>query len=583
MGVLLLVSLVGYLFAYNVFVRRDEAFFPVVFCSFTVAVSFILGLIGPLFVAPYLVVGIGVVLLPVSLIRSEDVRSLLLRSLVHPVVLFMVFGGIWAYVITRGVGISHRDDLSHWYRMCKALFYDGSFPRTPDITFVSYVPGTGLFAAFVSRFLGFCTSNCFFAQSFIDLSCCASLLAVIPSSVSRMRKAVLYICVCLVSVFLCALDVSTYCLLVDCTIGLVAMAAGIYVLSRDSFSVVDLVTLSLMFTLLVLIKTSGLLLCVFVLALLLRSSGKKGVLVLAVPLLFVVLYFLRQRYFYPDIGMSDQSVSVERFSSLAGGKSSSLITGVLCDTFIKALPVIGRCAQVNIFWICMVAWGLVEYKSSSKSSPRRFTLYFIAVYFIYTACLAGTYVFSMNEEEAAGLACYYRYMGTAVVYISGLVCYLILKRIGGSSDKARLYGTLGFVSAVVVVSNVLLSSGYVLGYRSYVPVEAYSTGAWEGISSYVPENTSYSSAHYVVVWDDDIVFDDGVLGHKVQELAEAYLRSDNVYTLTYNYIDRIGLSGEAEEALSSADYIVVVGQVDDRISSLGGYTSSGTVVSGINE
>lgn len=585
---LFVVSIVGYLTAYNVFVRKDEAFFPIVFCSFTVAVLFVFGLIGPLWLGTYVVLGLGVVLLPVGIYKG-GVKSL--QSLLHPVVLFMLVGSVWAYVITRGVGISHRDDLSHWYRMCKALFYDGTFPKTPDITFVSYVPGTGLFVSFISKIFSFGTGNCFFAQSLINLSCCASLLAVLPSASSLGRKVVGYICVSLASVFLCALDVSTYCLLVDCTLGLVALAAAVYVFNCDSvLDNASLVILSLIFTLLVLIKTSGILLCVFVIALFLKKRGKKSLIVLAAPVLFAVLYSLRQRYFYPDIGMSDQSVSVERFGSLVGDKSSSLIASVVTDTFIKALPVIGKCAQVNVFWIAILALGIVEYRAckrpvkGKKSKGFVYLPYFLLVYFIYVACLAGTYVFSMNQEEAAGLACYYRYVGTIVVYIGGCICFLLLRMLlGTSSSKVSLYGTLGYVACLVVISNVLLSSGYILGYSRYVPVEGYSTGAWDGLCKYAPENTSYSSLSYVVVWDDDIVFDDGVLGHKVQEMSEAYFRSDNVFILTYNYIDKIGLSEDVIPVLSSADRIVVVGEADERIEALSAYTSSGTVVSGVNE
>lgn len=586
MGVLLLVSLVGYLLAYNVFVRRDEAFFPILFCSYAVAVSFVLGLIGPLYVAPYLVVGIGVILLPVSLIRSGGVRSLLYRSLVHPVVFFWVFGGIWAYMITRGVGISQRDDVSHWYRMCKGLFYDGTIPKTPDILFPSYVPGTAMFVSFVSRFVGFSASNCLFAQSFINLSCCASLLSVLPSFSSLLRKAIALVSVGAVSVFLCALDAGAYCLIVDCTLGLIALAAAVYVLSRDEMRGVDLVLVSPILVFLALTKTSGLLFCVFVLVLLLRSCGKKGFVVLFVPVLFVVLYSLRQRYFYPAFGMSEQSVSVERFSSLVGEKPASLVVTSVIDTFMRSiLPVVGHCPQVTVFVIVILVFGIVEFVCWKKGIVDRiYSRYLLAVYFIYVGFLAGTYVFSMTAEEASVLASYWRYMGTVVIYITGIVCYLLLLRVASISGRSFWCGASGFLAFVLVVPLLVLDSGlYFAGYRYYRAVEPYTTLGWDTLASCVPENTSYSPYSYVVIWEDSVVFDDNAMGVKPVYMSEAYLRSDHVYFLTYNYIDKVGISEEVDEALRSADYIVVVGQVDDRLDPIGEYTSSGTVVSGLNE
>ena len=586
MGVLLLVSLVGYLLAYNVFVRRDEAFFPVLFCSFAVAVSFVLGLIGPLYVAPYLVAGVGIVLIPVSLIRSGDIRSLLFRSLVHPVVLFWVFGGIWAYVITRGVGISQRDDVSHWYRMCKGIFYDGAIPKTPDILFPSYVPGTAMFAAFVSRFTGFSASNCLFAQSFINLSCCASLLSVLPSFGSWGRKALALVSVGAVSIFLCTLDAGAYCLIVDCTLGLIALAAAVYVLSRDEMTSVDLVLVSLIFVFLALTKTSGLLFCVFVLALFLRSSGKKGVGVLLVPVLFVVLYSLRQRYFYPEFGMSEQSVSVERFSSLVGEKPMSLVVTAVVDTFMRSiLPVLGHCNQVTVFAVVILVFGAVEFVGWKKgSSAHIYSRYLVAVYFIYVGFLAGTYVFSMTAEEATVLASYWRYMGTVVIYISGIVCYLLLRRVASLSGRSFALGFSCFLASVLLLPQMVLHCGlYFAGYRYYHAAEPYTMVAWDTLASCVPENTSYSPYSYVVIWEDSVVFDDNAMGAKPQYMSEAYLRSDHVFFLTYNYIDKIGISEEIDEQLRSADYIVVVGPVDDRLSVLSEYTSSGTVVSGLNE
>ncbi len=571
-----LIAMTGYLLAYNAYIKRSGAFFPMAFCSLCVLTVYISGLMGSLAAGLYVLIFCGNVLIPVVIVRSKgSFISLIKTSFLTPSILFILIGTAWAYVITRGVGISHRDDLSHWYRICKSVFFEGSFPKTPDIKFPSYAPGTACFIYCITRITSFDVSRCFFAQSLINLSACASLSAVSSKCVSNGSRVVSYILVSLTSVMLCALDISTYSLLVDCTLGLAAMVLAVYVLCYgESFGISDLAVLGLMSSMLILIKTSGILFLVFVLSLYIFRFGKDKIKALrfaaftvVIPLVFSIGYSIRGHYFYPDIGMSEQSVSVARFSSLVGDKSSSLIVNTITDCFVKSLPLIGKCAQVNVFWIFAAALFVYEYKTRVR---HRLSLFLLGVYYVYIAGLAGTYVFSMNAEEAAGLVCYYRYVGTASVFICGIVCFVLLEAlVSASGERIKLYGNLAYLVAVVLVSNLILSSGYILGRSYYVPTEKYSTGAWDALCRYAPENTAYTSDSYMVIWDDDIVFDDGIYGHKVQEMSEAYFRSDNVYVLTYNYVDKIGLSEEDQERLDSADHIVVVGEDDPRIAPLG--------------
>lgn len=57
-------------------------------------------------------------------------------------IVFCVVVGVIMHAATGGQMLYHWDDGSHWYRMCKALYFDGHYPTTPDIVYYDYVPGT---------------------------------------------------------------------------------------------------------------------------------------------------------------------------------------------------------------------------------------------------------------------------------------------------------------------------------------------------------------------------------------------------------------------------------------------------------
>ncbi|MCQ2504409.1 MAG: hypothetical protein MJ103_04180 [Saccharofermentans sp.] len=579
--ILFIGAVVGYMLSYNAYIKKDLAFFPVTFVSLASVVMYISGFIGNMWAGYWAIVGAGLLLIPFCLVR----KKVKISSLLSPVVLFMAIGVIWAYVITRGTGISHADDCSHWYRICKSLYYDNSLPYTADIRYQMYVPGTACWVSFITRLLSFNVPNCFFAQSLINLSCCCSLMSVLPKAAGTVRKIVVYVGVSFLAVLLCALDLSTYSLLVDCTLGLMALAAAVYIICYKS-SLTDrssLIVLTSLLAYTALIKTSGIMLIVFVLAFLKMQSGlplKKLLPYLGVPVLLILSYAIWGRLHFPDIGASAQAATADRYMSLLSEKPPLLILQVIVNSIRSSLPIIGGCAQSDVFWISLIGVAVIEYRKTKHCG--QLTLYTLFVFGIYLLGLIGTYIFSMNYAEAENLACFYRYIGTIVVYLSGIAFYLGLELVASSKDKEYIWTCLAYFGVTVVVVALILDPRYIMGYSSYYPLEAYSSGAWNGIYACAKENTSYSEDYYVVVWADEILFDDGIYAHKVQQLCEAFYRDMNVYVLTFNYVDKIGLSDGDTKALEGCDYLVIVGTPDSRIDSLTSYTSSGNLVTGEN-
>jgi hypothetical protein len=386
---------------------------------------------------------------------------------------------------------------------------------------------------------------------------------------------------------LCAFDISTYALLVDCTLGLLALSAAVYVIfAGKDLKWDDLAVLSVISTYTVLVKQSGLLMVLFVLLFLVRRNEvsvlkmrRYLLLMVAVPLLISGLYSIWGHIYYPDIATSSQALSLERFGSFAEVKTPQMVFNIICNTILLALPVLSDYPQPNALWVSFFLLLVFEYKKLKKFPSF---VYVVGVLALYLVGLMGTYIFSMSNLEVSYMASYDRYYGTVAVYLAGLIFYMVFDYIA-SAETLPLRSVLATFVILTILTGIVLDPLYIRGYSFYHPREAFTDVAWKAICSYAPENTSYSDLTYAVVWDDEIVFDDGLYGTKVQQVAEVYLRSDHVQIYTFNYVGQIGLSEEDKKSLEDADVLIVVGEIDDRLDPLKEFTASGTIVSGVND
>lgn len=146
---LLLFMVLGYAAVYERH-HRNLRFFPITLCAGITVALYICGFGGQLKNAAYAVFAVGCALF-LMFCRKRQI----LAFFCEPSVVFCVLSTAWLYVATRGVMLSAWDDGSHWYRICKALSYEGGYPTTPDIIYYEYVPGTAIWIYFVTRFLDF--------------------------------------------------------------------------------------------------------------------------------------------------------------------------------------------------------------------------------------------------------------------------------------------------------------------------------------------------------------------------------------------------------------------------------------------
>ncbi len=576
--VILFLSFAGFFLAFRTFLTDNIAFFPILFVAVATVISYVFGLIGLLKIGSIIVLGLGLVLIPFSVIKQiKDGNKSLLKLFIEPSLLFLIIGIIWAFFITRNVGFSHPDDFSHWYKICKVLHADNAFPTNIDIRFTTYTPGTATWIYFFTNAVGFNVPNCLWAQSIIHVACLCSLFILIPSEASKVIKTILYVGICMTSILLCSIDVSTYSLLVDCTLPLIALTVVFYLYCHRFLldCICTLVVIVLM-SFMELIKFSGLIFALFIMILYLMEGMKqpkekrllKVFVAFVSPVLITLLYRVRNSFIYSNINLSNQAVSFERYNELFSDKSTDSVIKTIVNVFAMAFNPTGKYAQVSVVWICfflLIVLVIIQKKklfgASFKADYFRILKYTFLVYFIYVFFLTLTYLFSMNAYEAETLSCCFRYMGSVAVFIVGLFCYHIMKSLVKQNDKNIPIKMAVYIIMTFVFGFLMFGYGYVFeGKQQYSPYENFTDSTpWNKISEYAEEKMEFTDERYLVIWDETYLENSHYVPFQVDYVSGSYLRSVKIKTIMISEID------ENAELISQYDsnHIIVVGELNE--------------------
>ena len=470
-------------------------------------------------------------MLPVSLYltRKDPLKDKLI-SLVDPTIIFMILGVIWIRFITRDRGLSNPDDFSHWFRICKVMFYDNSYPVTPEIGFSTYPPGTATWIYIVTKSFGFSIANCFTAQAAVNMASVSVLFGVLQECKDTLKKVLLSVCVVVSFLLLTSVTVSTLSLAVDGTLGMVAFAVLVFITETKFDEKKDVVSLILILTFLVMVKFSGLFFAVAALALFIamkKGKALRTVLVIAVPVVLSLLYRVRNSFIYTDINQSRQASSVERFLDLLHDKSPELIWSVIKGVIVQSVSFMSGYSQIMLVW--GVFFGFVLLIIFEKKKETKFWFKFVLiVYWVYVFFMILMYIFSMSTEEAAELGSFYRYMGTIAILVAGIFCYYLLKKLVSESMKNFYLAVVLYIVLAVLGGHVLFNYDYLVGGDSYIPGDYWYDDAWNALAASAEENTEYTEDSYLVIWNQDIwdgyFFPDFC---KV-DMMETFFRSKNI-------------------------------------------------------
>ena len=623
----LLLSLLGYYLFYCSVISKRIEFFPVVFISFVTSILYLFGLLDIIDPGVYLVTGLGCLLLiPAAFIcfkqtiQAENVRAKddlgkrVCKLFLNETVLFMLLSCVWIYFLMKGTGLSHCDDFSHWYRICKIMHADRALPSSPDLRYQYYPPGTALWIYYLSEFIPFSVPNCFRIQSLLNASCIAALMSVIPEKADRITKAFGFILVCIAGVLLCAMNLTTYSLVVDGPLGLVPMAAVIMILTDQNNDLKQFLILLPVACFTALIKNSGLLFVLFIAIAWVafnndnlacnpvvpdgrHDSGFSGTrrirllqatVLTIIPFAFFKFYQNRAARIYgtKDHGVHEVSVSryLRVFNSHEKGQNLDIIRNYLSQVFL----VQKSNSQIRMLWIALIAAAglflLREYRGRSRSSEKRLIKYFVFCSITYMVGLMLTYLFSMSKYEATGssLACLFRYTGTCTIFISGLV-FLYLGRAAFQFDaKARRAALFGLASCSLLVCSSLFDTGYIWGYDHFTADETYTTKLWELFEEYVPEKWEYSPDKYVVVWDPDD-FENDYTSVKINYAVMTYMRTEYANRIGLDRFKNDSLNEKQTEFLKDADYLILLGDFSKYYDKILEYVPVNELKPGLNQ
>ena len=582
-SLIFVISVCGYFLFYLVKMRKHPSLFPALFVSFVSSVLFFFGLTGKLYVGLIVINSLGILLGALSvLITQKDIINALFRPILFPTVLFFVIGLIWIFFITRDVGLSHVDDFSHWYRICKMIYAENAFPTKSDLIFRSYPPGTSLFIYYVTKNISFSSDNCLFAQACINLSCCTAFFSILHTD-KNYKRSVYYasfFLICIVSIVLCSINISTYSLLVDTTMPLVALSLILMIYSvGKAFNKMDFLLLLFGVSFLCLIKTSALLFAMVIIVAFGLNEKKRGssvrkaiircVILLAGAIASPVLYNIYSNHVYGDTFESPQAVSFSRYLEMLTNRPGTLdiVRKFLSEIFLigKSIP------QVQLAWLLiLLCLGIAAYTKLKGNdelsySFRKAGLNLFVFFVIYSLGLLLTYICSMDEGEAnlTTLACFYRYIGSATVFMFGYFIYFCMSVIHKMKHDylSEVFSILSIVS--ILIGSSLFHNGYIWGREFYKPVEPYDSTAWKICQICVPENMEYTDSSYTVLYDNERI---GWSPNYIGIMMECYLRSKHIVLCSLNELEEMDKNPSLTNRMTLCDYLVILGDYPEAVS-----------------
>ncbi|MBR5287382.1 MAG: hypothetical protein IKU34_02185 [Clostridia bacterium] len=567
--------------------RLPVCFFPLTLVSGISVVLYGFGFAGQLRIGCYAILLCGIVLLA------------LCRKGFHPIsffsdpsIVFCLFAGLWLFAITRDVFLSHWDDGSHWYRICKSMYAEGAFPTTPDILYHNYVPGCQLWVYFVLRFVQFSQANCMFSQGLINIACVAALFAGMRQAKTRFEKAAAIVLIALASVTLCSMSMGTYGLLVDLQLGLAAMALLILLLDQGENSGA-LLPAAMVFAFLLLIKNSAVFFAVMIFAWAAfshRWRGKllfgNGVLMLLLPMALRFAYSVRAGIVYSEAVASPQSFSLSRFADMFALKDMQVLRTFLGRFSYKVL--IGDTGLSAAVYVSAALLGLVyvclrmEKKREAEKVGKNL-LFGLVMQLLYIALLLVMYLFAMNTNEMLSVNSFYRYYGSMVAVFAGMAVYTAMSMLLSCSiapNGTMRVCVMGMLIFAVLAIPGAYSKRYILGRERFAMPDHYGQSFWRTMEYHIPQNKQYSGERYVVFWDRNEYSDSALINMGVEYNIGAWMRSEKVIAIERAQLHS-GLSAEQEEALASCDHVVFMSDMTQERELIAPYISVSDLTIGL--
>ena len=484
-------------------------------------------------------------------------------------------GALVFLAFLKGQRLEHYDNFSHWAVIVKVMLLTDAYPTPADrlVEFTNYPPGAATWIYLVCSFLGHAQGTMLLAQGLLVFALFAAIFGMITRTRVFMAYTILALGCSALSFFNVTIRITS--LLVDFLLPLFVLAAWALA-KRYSGTLIHLLVLVPLLSLLLLVKSTGVVFCVF--ALLgclvenLRARGRRrsglpamlGAALVLLGVLAAVYWSWSHRVATVFAGASNKFETSAGAILSQGEKSPSEIEGIVSAFLARSLdltqrPTIGLLAG-NLLVLLIVVVLAVRTRTLPGALLASVLLLDLMTLAYYAGILA-MYIFSMPIEEAASLDGFDRYASSIVVLFAGGIAMALTReyeaRVECATDGAPSFATpsarLAYQRAVLAglaICALVLTSEYA-GMRASAQGPAGSTAARiEAVTSdRWPEGGVEDERRYLFYGSDR----DGLMTNFYFTYVSRYLMyAPNVDAIVSFYEDNM------DNLLADYDVLVVV-------------------------
>ncbi|PZT54036.1 hypothetical protein [Paenibacillus silvae] len=574
MGILLIVSMVGYMqFVRKVMSIRWE-FIPIFVFSAIACIVYFSGLAGQLFMGSIVVLVAGLLLFRVGVIRALYQNKRGAGSLSFSLFQLSFLGGVFIFlIILFHTELTHYDNFSHWAIVVKDMLSTNAFP-TPDsdlIEFKNYPLGTSSFIYYICRFMGHTQPIMLLAQGLLIFSCFYAMFGIVSEKKRFLLYAFLGFGLSTLSFFNLTIRITN--LLVDFLLPIYALAI-ISVLYQYRHDIIRACIIILPLAgMLTIIKSTGIIFAAIGLMFLIymwlahkqRFNWKVGLAVLGTIAGSLLPYFSwswRMATVFHGVNNKFEGAS----AALKAGKTAEqkweiLVLFLRSSIDITTRPVLG----LVIFQIAAIAASIVAYVVLKKKwNLWKALIALDVVVVLYYVGILALYLFSMPVDEAIRLAGFERYASSIVVLFAGglVLCAAVdiertfHYRIGEVPDyqafksvQSKRRYQQGIIACTALAATTLLSeyNGMISITKTYDKTLPYEVHAVTGDRWYTGGKEDMN--RYLFYGSDR---DQQVTSYYMQYVGRYFLYAPNVDGIVLFYEDNM------DNLLSNYDYLVVV-------------------------
>ena len=435
------------------------------------------GLAGALWLAPWLIVGAGLVLL-----LSEAARAprALVATLCHPAIVMLMLATGALVAVLRGARFVHYDNFSHWALVVRLMLRDDAFPdaATTVAQFHSYPLGTASWEYAVAALTGPADWQLMVAKGYLLVACAVTAFAV---TVRRWWCGIVGALALIVALGAHGPHLDT--LLVDSVLAAFTIAGLAVVAGRRTDITRAAPLLAVFAAALVATKQTGVLWALVIAgaALALGAGRVRGRLVAFLATLggAVVSAWVWRRHTASTFGAdseSKHSVSRERFEQILEQKSPEVraeISRLYAEATARDWPTYALLGVLALVLVLLAA----RRPALRDRAARAFALAAVLVIVIVIGQYL-MYLLSMPTDEALHLAGYDRYVSTVHQVLLGAVVLAagrLTERPAAAWVPAAWAAQVGAVACLIpLTSPIPPPAGAVLPARMAAAIEAAS-------------------------------------------------------------------------------------------------------------